>query len=199
MRSGHPGYLLVASLGRKREVLALLDTTLGCDYAHFPTFTQRTSMPVYQRTFSATPTDIVRDWHVVDVSGLILGRAASQIASVLKGKHRPKYTPSMDMGDFVVVVNAEKIKVTGNKAAAKLYYRHPRAGFPGGLKTETFESLARKHPEDIVYRAVQRMLPRSSLGRQMLTKLHVYPGAVHPHHAQKPKQLTLKHRATAAS
>jgi large subunit ribosomal protein L13 len=139
-----------------------------------------------QRTYSAKPSDIKREWHVVDLNGKVLGRAASQIATLLKGKHKAMYTPSIDTGDHVIVINAEKVRVTGNKEQAKMYYRHPRAGFPGALKSTTLEKLRQRHPEDIIINAVRRMLPRSALGRQMMTKLKVYTGDVHPHAAQKP-------------
>ncbi|MFL5321716.1 MAG: 50S ribosomal protein L13 [Myxococcaceae bacterium] len=139
------------------------------------------------KTYSAKPKDIKREWHIVDVSDKILGRAASQIATILKGKHKPMYTPSIDTGDHVVVINAAKIKVTGNKEEQKMYYRQPRAGFPGALKSSTLKDLRARHPEDVVINAVKRMLPRNALGRQMMTKLKVYAGAEHPHIAQKPK------------
>lgn len=139
-----------------------------------------------QKTYSAKAGDIKRQWHVIDVSDKVLGRAASQIATLLKGKHKAIYTPSMDTGDHVVVINAEKVKVTGTKEQDKMYYRHSRAGFPGGLKITNLEKLRQRHPEDIVINAVRRMLPRNALGRQMMTKLKVYVGDTHPHAAQKP-------------
>ena len=138
------------------------------------------------RTYSARPADVKRAWHVIDVSDKVLGRAASQIASILKGKHKPIYTPSLDTGDHVVVINAAKVKVTGSKETNKLYHRHPRAGFPGALKTTNLATLRARHPEDVIINAVRRMLPRNALGRKMMTKLKVYPGAEHPHAAQKP-------------
>ena len=143
------------------------------------------------KTYSAKAKDIVRAWHLIDVNDQILGRAASQIASILKGKHKPMYTPSIDTGDHVVVINAAKVRVTGTKATDKMYYRHPKAGFPGALKTTNFEKLMARHPEDIITKAVQKMLPRNALGRQMMTKLKVYADDKHPHVAQKPvaKQL----------
>lgn len=144
------------------------------------------------KTYSAKPKDIKRDWHVIDVSDQILGRAATQIATLLKGKHKPMYTPSIDTGDHVIVINAAKVKVTGTKETDKKYYRHPRAGFPGALKTTTLRDLRARHPEDVVINAVMRMLPRSALGRQMMTKLKVYPGAEHPHSAQQPKAKALQ-------
>ena len=139
------------------------------------------------RTYSARPADVKRAWHVIDVSDKVLGRAASQIASLLKGKHKPIYTPSLDTGDHVIVINAAKVKVTGSKETNKLYYRHPRAGFPGALKTTNLATLRDRHPEDIIINAVRRMLPRNALGRKMMTKLKVYAGDQHPHAAQKPE------------
>ena len=138
------------------------------------------------RTYSAKKADIKREWHVVDVADKVLGRAASQIATLLKGKHKAIYTPSIDTGDHVIVINAEKVRVTGTKETAKLYHRHPRAGFPGALKTTNLITLRGRHPEDIILNAVRRMLPRNALGRQMMTKLKVYAGDKHPHVAQKP-------------
>ncbi len=138
------------------------------------------------RTYSAKKGDIKRQWHVVDVADKVLGRAASQIATLLKGKHKPTYTPSIDTGDHVIVINAEKVRVTGKKETDKKYYRQPNAGFPGGLKTTDLKTLRGRHPEDIVLSAVRKMLPRNALGRQMMTKLKVYAGDKHPHAAQKP-------------
>ena len=138
------------------------------------------------RTYSAKAKDIKRQWHVVDVTDKVLGRAASQIATLLKGKHKAIYTPSIDTGDHVVVINAAKVKVTGTKETDKKYYRQPRAGFPGALKTTTLSRLRERHPEDIITNAVRRMLPRNALGRKMMTKLKVYAGAEHPHKAQQP-------------
>ena len=138
------------------------------------------------RTYSAKPADIKRQWHVVDVTDKELGRAASQIASLLKGKHKSIYTPSIDTGDHVIVINAAKVRVTGSKEVEKKYYRHARAGFPGALKTINLERLRERHPEQVIISAVRRMLPRNALGRQIMTKLKVYPGDQHPHAAQKP-------------
>ena len=139
------------------------------------------------RTYSARPADVKREWHVIDVSDKVLGRAASQIATILKGKHKPIYTPSLDTGDHVIVINAAKVKVTGSKETNKLYHRHPRAGFPGALKTTNLATLRQRHPEDVIINAVRRMLPRNALGRKMMTKLKVYAGDQHPHAAQKPE------------
>ncbi|RYZ34785.1 MAG: 50S ribosomal protein L13 [Myxococcaceae bacterium] len=124
-----------------------------------------------QKTYSAKAADIKRQWHVIDVSDKVLGRAASQIATLLKGKHKPTYTPSIDTGDHVIVINAEKVKVTGTKETDKLYYRHPYAGFPGALKITNLQKLRARHPEDVILNAVRRMLPRSALGRQMMRVL----------------------------
>jgi len=139
-----------------------------------------------QKTYSAKPADIKRQWHVIDVKDKVLGRAASQIATLLKGKHKAIYTPSIDTGDHVIVINASAVRVTGKKEQAKMYYRQPRAGFPGALKSTNLEKLRQRHPEDIILNAVRRMLPRNALGRQMMTKLKVYAGDTHPHAAQKP-------------
>jgi large subunit ribosomal protein L13 len=136
----------------------------------------------HQRTYSAKASDIKREWHLIDVQDKILGRAASQIASILKGKHKP-----MDTGDHVIIINAAKVKVTGNKADAKMYYRQPRAGFPGALKSTNYTKLMARHPEDIITHAVRRMLPRNALGRQMMTKLRVFADDKHTHVAQQPK------------
>ncbi len=144
------------------------------------------------KTYSARASEIKHAWHLVDVSDQVLGRAASQIASILKGKHKPMYTPSIDTGDNVVVINAAKVKVTGKKAEAKMYYRHSLAGFPGGLKETNFTKLQASKPEEIIKYAVRRMLPRTALGRQMMTKLKVYAGDKHPHAAQAPVALKLK-------
>ncbi|MFN0062099.1 MAG: 50S ribosomal protein L13 [Myxococcaceae bacterium] len=139
------------------------------------------------KTYSAKESEIQRAWHVVDVGDKVLGRAASQIATLLKGKHKPTYTPSIDTGDHVVVINAARVKVTGTKEDNKIYYRHPHAGFPGALKRSTLKDLRARHPEDLIFNAVRRMLPRSALGRQMMTKLKVYADDKHPHGAQKPQ------------
>ncbi len=138
------------------------------------------------RTYSAKAKDIKREWHVVDVADKVLGRAASQIATLLKGKHKAIYTPSIDTGDHVVVINASRVKVTGTKETDKKYYRHPNAGFPGGLKVTNLRDLRARHPEDVIINAVRRMLPRNALGRKMMTKLKVYADAQHPHAAQQP-------------
>ncbi len=142
-------------------------------------------------THSATRAEALADrkWWVVDATDLTVGRAATRIASILKGKHKPFYTPSLDTGDFVVVVNAGKIRFTGNKETDKVFFTHTM--HPGGMKLTPMNKLRAKHPEDIVLNAVRRMLPRSALGRQMMTKLKVYAGDKHPHAAQKPAALSL--------
>ncbi len=142
-------------------------------------------------THSATRSEALKDrkWWVVDVAELPVGRAASQVAIVLKGKHKPSYTPSMDVGDFVVVVNAEKVRFSGNKETDKLYYTHTM--HPGGFKQTPPEKLRQRHPDAIFLNAVRRMLPRSTLGRDMMRKLKVYAGGEHPHVAQKPQALKL--------
>ena len=125
----------------------------------------------HQRTYSAKAKDIKHEWHIIDVSDKVLGRACSQIASLLKGKHKPMYTPSIDTGDHVVVINAEKVKVTGNKANQKMYFRMGVVGMPGTEKITNYETLQRRHPEDIIFNAVRRMLPRNALNRAFLETL----------------------------
>jgi large subunit ribosomal protein L13 len=136
-----------------------------------------------------------RQWYLVDAENKTLGRLATEVAAVLRGKNNPSFTPHLDTGDFVVVVNAEKIRVSGNKPSQKLYRRH--SGRPGGMKTETFEALQDRIPERIVEKAIKGMLPHNALGRQMFRKLKVYKGSEHPHSAQKPQPLQLTSSATA--
>jgi large subunit ribosomal protein L13 len=140
---------------------------------------------LFVKTYVATPATRERDWLVVDAAGKTLGRLATQIADALRGKRKPEYTPHIDTGDFVVVVNAEKVDVTGNKREDKLYRRH--SGYPGGLRTRTLEEMLDRRPEEVIRRAVKGMLPRNRLARQQLTKLKVYAGPDHPHAAQQPK------------
>ncbi len=140
-------------------------------------------------TYSAKPSDIKQDWYIVDASGKTLGRLATEIARRLRGKHKPEYTPHMDTGDYIVVINAKEVKVTGNKTTDKIYHHH--TGFPGGLKSITFDKLLAKKPERIIEKAVKGMLPRGPLGRDMYRKLKVYPGAEHKHSAQQPKALEI--------
>ena len=140
------------------------------------------------KTFMASPATIDRKWYVVDAEGQTLGRLASEVAKVLRGKNKPIYTPHMDCGDYVVIINADKIVVTGKKLDQKIYYHH--SGFIGGMKETTLREMLQKKPEQVVELAVKGMLPKGPLGRQMYTKLHVYAGAEHPHAAQKPEVLT---------
>jgi large subunit ribosomal protein L13 len=144
------------------------------------------------RSFSATPASAQasRAWFVVDATGKPLGRLASEVASVLRGKHKPTYTPHVDTGDFVIVINADKVTLTGNKLDQKHYYRH--SGIPGGFRAESYRHLMERKPEFPIEKAVKGMLPKSVLGREMLTKLKVYATADHPHAAQQPKPLALK-------
>ncbi|MFN2109898.1 MAG: 50S ribosomal protein L13 [Anaerolineae bacterium] len=141
------------------------------------------------KTFVAKPADIERVWYVVDATDLTLGRLATQIASVLRGKHKPEYTPHEDVGDFVVVVNAEKVQVTGRKLDQKQYYHH--TGYPGGIKSITLRKQLQKHPERVIEHAVRGMLPHGPLGRRQFKKLKVYAGPEHPHQAQSPKPLPI--------
>lgn len=137
------------------------------------------------KTYSPKHADIDRSWHVVDAAGLTLGRLSTAIATVLRGKHKPMFVPHLDTGDFVIVINAEKVVLTGRKEDQKVYYRH--SGRPGGLKTEVAKKLRKRRPTQIIERAVRGMLPKNGLGRRQLTKLKVYAGPEHPHHAQKPE------------
>ncbi|MBD5444361.1 MAG: 50S ribosomal protein L13 [Lachnospiraceae bacterium] len=140
------------------------------------------------KTFMASPATIERKWYVVDATDMTLGRLASEIAKVLRGKNKPIFTPHMDTGDYVIVVNAEKIKVTGKKLDQKIYYRH--SDYVGGMKETTLKEMMQKYPERVVEHAVKGMLPKGPLGRQMYKKLHVYAGPEHEHAAQKPEVLT---------
>lgn len=139
------------------------------------------------KTYSAKPADIVKEWYAVDVEGKTLGRIATKIATILQGKHKAMYTPSIDTGDFVIVLNASKIKLTGKKEEQKIYYSH--SGYIGGLKEISFKRMLEKRPERIIELAVKGMLPKGRLGRQMIKKMKVYAGAEHPHEAQAPKTL----------
>ena len=140
------------------------------------------------KTFMASASSIDRKWYVVDATGYTLGRLASEVAKVLRGKNKPTYTPSMDTGDYVIVVNAEKVKVTGKKLDQKVYYRHSE--YVGSLKETTLREMLNKHPERVIESAVEGMLPKGPLGGEMYTKLHVYAGPDHKHEAQKPEVLT---------
>lgn len=142
------------------------------------------------KTYYAKPQEVERAWVLIDATDQVLGRVAVKAAQILKGKHKPQYTPHVDTGDFVVVINADKIRVTGNKAEDKRYYRH--SGYPGGLKSESFNEAMAKHPERVIEHAVKGMLPKNTLGRAMGKKLKVYAGAEHPHMAQKPREIKME-------
>ncbi len=152
--------------------------------------------PKLQRTFSPKASDINRSWYVIDADNVPLGRLSSEIAQILRGKHKPTYAPHMDGGDFVIVVNAEKVYVSGNKEIEKIYYRH--SGYPGGLRAETLSKVRKDHPERLIEAAVRGMLPKNRLGRQIFRKLKVYAGPDHPHAAQMPEPLALKYRKVEA-
>ncbi len=141
------------------------------------------------KTYVPTQETVERDWYIIDAADQRLGRLATEVATILRGKNKPLYTPYMDAGDFVVIVNAEKVVVTGKKSSQKLYRRH--SGRPGGMKVETFEHLQARLPERIVEKAIKGMLPKNSLGRQLFRKLKVYAGPAHPHAAQQPKELKI--------
>jgi large subunit ribosomal protein L13 len=144
------------------------------------------------KTWNAKPGEVARKWYVVDAEGQTLGRLATQIADTLRGKRKPEYTPHCDTGDFVIVVNAEKIAVTGQKLHEKIYYRH--SGYPGGLKKRTLNDMLERRPEEVIRLAVRGMLPKNRLARKQLTKLKVYAGPDHPHAAQKPQKLEITTR-----
>ena len=148
------------------------------------------------KTFTATPDDLVHDWHVVDATGVPLGRLASAVAQLIRGKHKPTFTPHMDGGDFVVVVNAEQVKLTGRKLTNKMYFRH--TGYMGHERFTSARDVLASHPERVIEKAVQGMLPKNSLARQKLrNKLKVYAGPAHPHEAQQPKPYVIEYKATA--
>jgi large subunit ribosomal protein L13 len=141
------------------------------------------------KTFMAKKSDVKRDWYVIDAEGQTLGRLASKVATVLRGKHKAIYTPHVDCGDYVIVINAEKVKLTGNKLDQKMYYNH--SGYPGGLRERNAKVMIEKYPEEMVERAIKGMLPHGRLGRQMYKKLFVYKGSEHKHQAQQPKELKM--------
>ena len=141
------------------------------------------------KSFVAKAHEVKRDWYIVDATGKVLGRVAAEIARRLRGKHKPEFTPHVDTGDYIVVVNAEKLRVTGNKAKDKLYHRH--TGYPGGIYSTSFEKLQEKHPDRVLRLAVKGMLPKGPLGYAMLKKMKVYSGTEHPHVAQQPKPLEI--------
>lgn len=139
------------------------------------------------KTFQAKPLEVTRKWHIIDAKGAILGRLATQVATLLRGKHKPIFTPHVDTGDHVIVVNAQDIRLTGKKLKNKIYYHH--TGYPGGLKAISAEHLLQKKPTEVVSKAIRGMLPKSTLGKHMAKKLRVYPGPDHPHAAQQPEAL----------
>jgi large subunit ribosomal protein L13 len=141
------------------------------------------------RTFSPKPADVQPEWLIIDANDIVLGRLASHVAALLRGKHKPTFAPHMDMGDFVIVINAEKVALTGSKLQTKLAYRH--SGYPGGLRAQTYAEMLEKHPTRAVEKAIRGMLPKNSLGRAQISKLKVYAGPEHPHAAQKPTVYTL--------
>jgi large subunit ribosomal protein L13 len=141
------------------------------------------------KTFSAKPGQVEQNWLLIDADGLTLGRMATAIATRLRGKHKPEFTPHVDTGDYIVVINADKVQVTGNKATDKMYHAH--SGYPGGLKSQTFNELQERAPEKVIKLAVKGMLPRTPLGRAMFKKLKVYAGAEHPHGAQQPQPIEI--------
>ena len=143
------------------------------------------------RTYSAKTSEVQRAWHIIDAEGLVLGRLCTEVATLLRGKHKPMYTPSMDTGDHVVIINASKIVLTSGKADSEMVYDY--SGDPGGLKSETYQNLLDRKPGDAIRRSIRGMLPKGPLGRQMIKKLQVYPGAEHPHAAQSPKVFELPH------
>ncbi len=142
------------------------------------------------KTYFPKDGELIKNWYVVNAEGVVLGRLASQVAAILRGKTKPTYTPHTDTGDFIIIVNAEKVKLTGNKLSQKTYNNH--SGYPGGLRVVNARTMLSKKPEDIIMIAVRGMLPKNSLGRQMLKKLKVYKGSEHPHKAQMPKELNIK-------
>ena len=141
------------------------------------------------KTFSAKPKEVKRDWYLVDATDKVLGRLAAEVAHRLRGKHKPEYTPHGDTGDYIVVINAEKVAVTGNKANAKVYHRH--TGYPGGIKSIVYKDMLERHPARVIEMAVKGMLPKNKLGRAMFAKLRVYAGGEHAHAAQQPKPLEI--------
>ena len=143
------------------------------------------------RTYSAKTSEVQRAWHIIDAEGLVLGRLCTELATLLRGKHKPMYTPSMDTGDHVVIINASKIVLTSGKADNEMVYDY--SGYPGGLKSETYQNLLDRKPGDAIRRSIRGMLPKGPLGRQMIKKLQVYPGAEHPHAAQSPKVFEIAH------
>ncbi len=142
------------------------------------------------KTYTPKSSEITREWHIVDAEGMIIGRMATEVARLLRGKHKPTYTPHIDTGDHVVIINADKVIMSGDKASKKQIYRH--SGYPGGITSETFDKFLARKPADAVRRTVRGMVPKGPLGRQQMTKLKVYAGPEHPHHAQAPKPFEIK-------
>ena len=142
------------------------------------------------KTYYAKPGEVEREWVLIDAEDQVLGRVAAKAANILRGKNKPTYTPHVDTGDFVIIINADKVRVTGNKATDKRYYRH--SGFPGGLKSESFNEAMAKHPERVLEHAIKGMIPKTTLGREQLKKLKVYAGPEHPHAAQKPREIKVE-------
>lgn len=142
------------------------------------------------KTYTAKPSEIVRKWILIDATDLVLGRLSSEVAQLLRGKHKPTFTPHIDTGDFVIIVNAEKVRLTGNKEENKTFFRH--TGYPGGTRFTSLKELRSTRPEDVIVRAVKGMLPHNRLGRQLIKKLKVYRGTEHPHQAQQPETWNLK-------
>ncbi|MDW3216186.1 MAG: 50S ribosomal protein L13 [Ilumatobacteraceae bacterium] len=142
------------------------------------------------KTYTPKSSEITREWHIVDAEGMVVGRMATEVARLLRGKHKPTYSPHIDTGDHVIIINADKVIMTGDKAAKKQIYRH--SGYPGGIKSETFDKFLARKPADAVRRTVRGMVPKGPLGRQQMTKLKVYAGPEHPHHAQAPKPFEIK-------
>jgi large subunit ribosomal protein L13 len=147
------------------------------------------------KTFAPNSAKVDRSWHVVDADGMVLGRLASEVAQILRGKHKPIYSPNADVGDFVVVINASKVRVTGSKFSDKMYYRH--SNYPGGLKTTSFQAMMGKFPERVIEHAVKGMLPHNALGKKMYSKLRVYREATHPHGTNHPQPLELRYQGQA--
>ena len=142
------------------------------------------------RTYTPKPADVERQWHVIDATDVVLGRLASQVATLLRGKHKPIYAPHLDTGDFVIIINADKVALSGKKLEQKKAYRH--SGYPGGLRAIAYSDLMEKHPERAVEKAIKGMLPKNTLGRKMFSKLKVYAGSEHPHQAQRPVPYDIK-------
>jgi large subunit ribosomal protein L13 len=142
------------------------------------------------KTYSVKKSEITRKWYVVDADGIVLGRLASELSKIIRGKNKPTYSPHLDVGDHVIVINADKVRLTGNKIQKKINYHH--SGYPGGLKETSYEELMKRKPEFVVFKAVKGMMPGNRLSRSMIKKLHVYSGPDHPHKAQKPEKLTLQ-------